>query len=255
MPVFFIPSTAIQGNTVTLSGQLFTHIHKSLRIRTGQSIWVCDDQRTRYSITIIEITKKHLVGEVQETHVGPSQDTPKITLALSILKGEHMAWGIQKATELGVDTIAPIISERVQNRMNSKSMNHIRDRWQRIATEAAQQSERWDVPTILTPQPFHTFLQEQLPTQMNFILTEREIRRPSSSLPFNQKVQTASYVVLAIGPEGGWTQKEIQGAEREGFTRITLGEKVLRSETAALTGLILLQERLKHVTFEAITAP
>jgi len=163
-----------------------------------------------------------------------------------------MAWGIQKATELGVSTIVPLITDRVQGRFGNTHINRFRERWQKIALEAAQQSERWDFPTLLEPQPFEKFIQGQSPSQVNYIFTEREENRPGPPIPFKQQLQMANTVVLAIGPEGGWSQEEIKEAERVGFTKLTLGEKILRSETAAVAGLVLLQDRLGQLTFTAI---
>lgn len=253
MPVFFIPSSAIQKNIVTLSDPLYTHLHKSLRVRMGQTILVCDEQRQRHSLKITEITKKILIGTIQETLIGPPIAKPIITLAQSVLKNENMAWSIQKATELGVSTIIPLITERVTSRTGGHSMNHHVERWQRIALEAAQQSERWDVPTILTPQPFHVFLENLSSTAMIFLLTERLKGEHSSPPLFEQTGQPTSEIILTVGPEGGWSQKEMKKAECVGVRKITLGEQVLRSETAALAGLTLIQEQLGEITFRTIT--
>ncbi len=252
MPVFFISSKTIQGRSITLEDPLYTHISKSLRVRVGQVIRVCDEHRLRYAIRITKITKKFLIGEIQETLSAPPKENTSITLAQSILKGPNMVWAIQKATELGVNTITPIITERVQSRAESSSMKHFQERWQKIALEAAQQSERWDVPTILDPQFFRTFLQSHVSSEVKLILTERERNSSDHSVLFGQEPQTTHHIVIAVGPEGGWNQKELEEAEITGFTKITLGEKVLRSETAAITGLVMLQERLNQLTFQAI---
>ncbi|WP_447971792.1 RsmE family RNA methyltransferase [Nitrospira sp. M1] len=255
MPVFFVSSTTIHNHRITIEGILYTHIVKSLRVRPGQLVTVCDERRTRYSIRVTDITKQALIGDVQETVLGPPQAQPSITLAQSVLKGEHMAWVIQKATELGVNTIAPIITERVQSRTGGSSMKSHRERWQRIALEAAQQSERWDYPSILNPQTFPVFLQGLSETHINLLFTEREkaIDSKRHALPINPHVLARKNIVLTIGPEGGWSQDELQKAETANMTRVTLGESILRSETAAITGLVMLQERLNHLTFKTIT--
>jgi len=255
MPVFFVSSTTIQNHRISLAGSLYTHIVKSLRIRPGQSIQVCDERRQRHSVEVTDITKHTLYGTIQDTVIGPPQEQPTITLAQSVLKGEHMAWVIQKSTELGVHAIIPIISERVQSRSGKSSMTSHQVRWQRIALEAAQQSERWDFPAILEPQPFHTFLHALSETQNNLILVERE--EPTvinTAAEHDQQFSNNQNVVLTIGPEGGWSQSEIQDAENSGMRKVTLGKKILRSETAAITGMVMVQERFKHVTFTTMDA-
>ena len=253
MPVFFISSSSIQGQFITLGDPLYTHLCKSLRVHIGQELLLRDEQRQQHRITIIEISKTFLTVEIQDTQSGPPQHNPTVTLAQSILKREQMAWSIQKSTELGVTNIIPIITERTQSRFGSHSLNHYRERWERIALEAAQQSERWNVPHILAPQNFKNFLKNISSKDRTYLLTER--KGLGSGLPVSgeQLLDTESNVVLAVGPEGGWSQEEIQEAEKASFQQITLGEKVLRSETAAMVGLAILQERLKQLTF-TITA-
>jgi len=250
MPVFFVSSTTIHNHCISLKGALYTHIVKSLRIRPGQSIRVCDERRQRHLVQVTGITQQTLQGHIEETVIGPPQEQPTIILAQSVLKGEHMAWVIQKATELGVQTIVPIITERVQSRSGNSSMKSHRERWQRIALEAAQQSERWDFPSILEPQSFQTFLHNLPKTQMNLILTER--KNPPAidrKALLGEQLSRSQEVVLTIGPEGGWSQAELQDAKQLGMRHVTLGEKILRSETAAITAIVMLQERLKQLTF------
>ncbi len=248
MPVFFIPSTAIHGKTVTLIDPLYTHLCKSLRVRTGQSLRIRNEHRQQHTIIIHKISKDSLIGEVQDTLNGPPLEQPTITLVQAILKPDHMAWIIQKSTELGVTSIVPIITERVQSRSAKGSLLHFCERWQRIALEAAQQSERWNIPLILSPQPFIKFLQDLTPTHLHFLLTERAGGNTNSAISLTHPIKADNTIVLATGPEGGWSQEEIQQAKEAGFRKVSLGEKILRSETATLTALVMLQERLKQLS-------
>ncbi|MGB0911272.1 MAG: RsmE family RNA methyltransferase [Nitrospirales bacterium] len=253
MPVFFICSTAIQGENISLSDPLYTHLCRSLRVRIGQKLIFRDEQRKQYHIIVSEISKTHLTGKILDTLNGPSLEKPTLTLAQSILKPDHMAWSIQKATELGIYRLIPIITQRVQSRVGNSMMNRQRERWQKIALEAAQQSERWEIPEILHPQSFTEFLGDLSIIQLNLLLTERGESLNDSSISFDQLTNTKHNVLLAVGPEGGWNQEEIQKAEQSGFKKITLGEKILRSETASIAGLVMLQERLNHLTFTTIS--
>mgnify|MGYP000356721446 CR=1 FL=1 len=253
MPVFFIPSTVIQGKTVTLIDPLYTHLCKSLRVRTGQSLRIRNEHRQQHTIIINKISKNSLTGEIQDTLNGPPLEQSTITLVQAILKPDHMAWIIQKSTELGVNSIVPIITERVRSRSGKGSLQHYCERWQRIALEAAQQSERWNIPLILSPQPFTNFLRELTPTHRHFLLTEREGTSTDSPISFTHPIIADNNVVLATGPEGGWSQEEILKAKEAGFRKVSLGEKILRSETATITALVMLQERLKQLSLTTIS--
>ena len=254
MPVFFISSTNIQDHQLTLDGDLYSHLAKSLRIRQGEMITVNDEHKRRYRVRVTKITKRILTGEIEKTYGRPQEEKPAVTLVQSILRGPNMAWVIQKATELGVSRVFPVSTERVKSRSGIGSSHHNWERWKKIALEAAQQSERWDLPEISTPQPLEEIFQQQSSDSHKYILTERQgdyASTPSRTL-LEQEIGNSSHVVLAVGPEGGWTQEEIHLAHANGFRRVTLGEKVLRSETATLTALIILKSKFKHIRFSLL---
>ena len=158
MPVYFISSRDIRESNILIQDPLFTHLHKSLRVQQGYSLILCDEHRCRYHVHISSIEKHQMVAEIQETQIGHVFEKPSIVLGQSVLKGEKMNWVIQKATELGVAEIVPLVTERVISRLSTAQAEHHRVRWQRIALEAAQQAERWDVPTINEIHNFDSFL-------------------------------------------------------------------------------------------------
>ncbi|MCA9472202.1 MAG: 16S rRNA (uracil(1498)-N(3))-methyltransferase [Nitrospirales bacterium] len=254
MPVFFISSANIQDQRLTLDGELHSHLVKSLRIRPGEIIQVNDEYARRYMVRVAKVTTRALIGEIIKTLSRPQAEKPTVTLLQSILRGPNMTWIIQKATELGVDKILPVITERVRSRADLPSPAHFLGRWKKIALEASQQSERWVLPEILTPQSFQEMLQYLPSNAQRYILTERQDVRSSISphLSLGQEF-LPSHVILAIGPEGGWTQEELQSARTHGFEGVTLGEKILRSETAALTALVLLKAKFMHIRFLSLT--
>lgn len=151
MPVFFIAAPQIDNRTLTITGPLLDHLRKSLRVEVGEEFWITDEQRRRYFLRIISITPRQLLGDIVDERQGPPRSHPRVVLGQAMLKGDRMDWVIQKATELGVNAITPVISQRVIARPRIERVGPQVDRWQRIALEAAQQSERWDVPSIGLP--------------------------------------------------------------------------------------------------------
>ena len=245
MPIFFISSRDIHGSIIPIQGSLFTHLHKSLRVQQGDRIFLNDEQRRRHHVQIAQIDRKQLVVEILDTQMGPAPETPAITLVQSILKGEKMNWVVQKATELGVAQIVPLLSERVISRPTSAQSERQQARWQRIALEAAQQAERWDVPPISQFRTFTSLTASPLAADLVFLLTERENGIPLTTVSF--PLQWERGVTLIVGPEGGWTQSELEKARQAGIQNITLGQRILRSETAAISALSIAQGRLGHM--------
>ena len=246
MPIFFISSRDIHGSIIPIQGALFTHLHKSLRIQQGDRILLNDEQRRRHRVQITQIDKNQLLAEILDTHTGPEIERPSIILVQSILKGEKMNWVIQKATELGVTQLVPLLSERVISRPTStQQAEHQQARWQRIALEASQQAERWDVPPISEALTFTSLTSAPSSAELRFLLTERDHGTPLSTVEF--PLHWEHSLTLIVGPEGGWTQSELLEAKRAGVQNITLGKRILRSETAAMAALSIVQARLGHM--------
>jgi 16S rRNA (uracil1498-N3)-methyltransferase len=149
---------------------------------------------------------------------------------------------LQKATELGVDTIVPLDTHHSVVKPKPERIAHQRTRWDRIILEAAQQSERWTVPTVSEPTTLPRFCEQQRDATMKGILAERTIGVSLANISLPREPQDA--IVLLIGPEGGWIQEEQQLAQDRGFIALTLGARILRAETAALAALSILQLRL-----------
>ena len=242
MPVFFITADQIHGATVTVTGSLLDHLRSSLRVRTGERIWVGDESRRRCLIEVTHVDRRELRGTVIEQCTGPSPSTPRLLVGQAILKGERMDWAIQKTTELGVAVIVPLVSEHTIVRPKQMRVGSRQERWQRIAAEAAQQSERWDMPAIGTPCTAMEFFSTPAQAALKLILSERGTGQSLNvvTLP-SSPTQT---IALAIGPEGGWRDVELAQANASGFLPVTLGARILRAETAALAAVSVLQSRL-----------
>ena len=242
MPVFFIHSTDVANGVVTITDTLLIHISKSLRAKPGDSLLFNDDQGHRYHTSITQITKKFLEAKIQHTEAPPLSTRPNLILAQAVLKGEKMGWVIQKATELGVSTIIPVISDRVILKLVGQQEETHRARWQRIALEAAQQSERWTLPRIA---PLHTFQQllESPRQEQPIFMAERNEGFSLLTVPLPKEEQ-ASEVTVIIGPEGGWSPNEFEAAQSHNCVFASFGQQILRAETASLAALSVLQARL-----------
>ena len=243
MPVFFLPLHCISPPTVTVTGELLTHLRDSLRIEVGETIMAGDGESHRYRVEITAITKQSLTGHVVDVIPQPPQRAPSLILGQALLKGEKMDWVIQKTTELGVRTIIPVQSRQSIVQLKADRVEAQTARWQRIALEAAQQSEQWRVPAIASPLSLSSGAIQVSSYSLALILTERRDRSMTLSrieLPTSPETS----ILVLVGPEGGWTQEEVAGAEKMGCLPITLGPKILRAETAAMVAIGILQHRL-----------
>ncbi len=243
MPVFFLPPQCITPQTVSVTGDLLTHIRDSLRIEVGETILVADGEDRRFRAEITASTKQSMTGRVIDVIPRPSQRAPSLILGQALVKREKMDWVIQKTTELGVQAIIPIQSQQSIVQLKADRIEAQTARWQRIALAAAQQSEQWQVPAIARPLSLSSCT-TQLPAQsLTLILTERRDRISTLSSIALTTSPEASILVL-VGPEGGWTEEEVTTAAWAGCIPITLGPKILRAETAAMLAIGILQYRL-----------
>jgi 16S rRNA (uracil1498-N3)-methyltransferase len=242
MPVFFVPLTCITQQTISVTGDTLLHLRDSLRINVGEMVFFGDGQGRRYHTEITAVTKQFLSARIIQTIVQPTPKAPTLILGQSLLKGERMDWVIQKATELGMHELAPIESRHSVVQLRADRVDHQLARWQRIALEAAQQSEQWRLPTIAQPQSLSTLLTSRASSTVTLMLAERRDGKSLHTLVLPQDA-TGSLLVL-IGPEGGWSKEEIEMAEQAGVVPIALGPQILRSETAAIAAISILQSRL-----------
>ena len=241
MPVFFIHSQDVVDGVVTITDPLLNHISKSLRAKPGDALLFNDDQGHRYHTTVDRITKQTLQATIQQVEAPPLSTRPPLILAQALLKGEKMGWVIQKATELGVSAIVPLITDRVILKLSGKQGETHQARWMRIALEAAQQSERWTLPSILPPETFRQFLETPREGSAIF-MAEREEGPSLLTIPFSTEKPEPGVTVI-IGPEGGWSAEELEAAQSHSWVFSSFGKEILRAETASLAALAILQAR------------
>jgi 16S rRNA (uracil1498-N3)-methyltransferase len=241
MPTFFVGSEAIVPPTVRITGPLLRHLRQSLRLQPGETLSVTSEAGLRYRIEITEITEQALTGRILDTSSAPPPTGPSIILGQALLKGEKMDWVIQKATELGAAGIAPIVATHAVVKPRAERIDHQLTRWQRIALEAAQQSERWSIPAVDAPATIKELAARYAAASTKLLLAERS--RGVSLAGVGPPLYAQDMVLLVIGPEGGWEEEELRLAQEQGFALVTLGPRILRAETAAIAAISIVQSR------------
>lgn len=238
MARFYVPQPQIEKGMLRVEGNEVRHIRRVLRLKAGDEIVVFDGSAKEYEGKIIEESPSSIVIKIQNTFISGKESHLEITLAQSLLKGEKMDYLIQKATELGVKEIIPFFSSRSIPLLEKSRRLRRHHRWERIAVEASKQCGRGVVPKIEPLQDYSEMLQNISLDFLRLILWEEEGTRLKEVLE-GSKEKTKIFFI--VGPEGGLSQVEVGHAKQKGFIPVTLGKRILRSETASLCLLSILQ--------------
>ncbi len=245
MPVYFIHSDQIDQGIIRLRSALDHHLRTVLRIKVGEHISFVDECPRRYQAKAISIHPGQMAFKIESETLRPTSKFPKIRLCVALIKRDKMDWMVQKATELGVSSISPVLTNRTVVRPDLKRGAQQVERWTKIAMEASQQSCRWDVPTLDRPIGLKTLFAEPPSNRERFIFSEQA---PLSSCKADIEQEFSGSIILLIGPEGGWTSTELSEGEVAGYRPFSLGEQVLRTETAALAALSIFQYEILNGT-------
>jgi len=238
MSRFYVPTPQIEKGMLRIEGDEVKHIRRVLRLKAGDEIIVFDSLGKEYKGMIIKETISSVVIKIQNIFLSKRDSPLDVTLAQSLLKGEKMDYLIQKATELGVKEIIPFFSSRSVPLLEKSGRLKRHHRWGRIAIEASKQCGRGVVPKIESLQDYSEMLQIASPGSLRLILWEREGGRLKEVL---ERSKEKTRIFFIIGPEGGFSQEEVEEAKRSGFIPVTLGRRILRAETASLCLLSILQ--------------
>jgi 16S rRNA (uracil1498-N3)-methyltransferase len=214
--------------TATLKGEQAEHLARVLRAQSGQVFDVVANGFL-HRAEIISADEREVVFTLHEEL--ETESALPVHLLMAVFKFDHMEWGIEKATELGVARITPVIARRTEKHLAQAAAKRV-ERWRRIVREAAQQSRRSDVPLVDEPVALKVAL-GMVSVEKKLLLAETE---QENSLKDALEGEVAS-VALAIGPEGGWTAEEMTLFAESGWSSVTLGSRILRAETAAIAGL------------------
>jgi 16S rRNA (uracil1498-N3)-methyltransferase len=218
----------VSGNRAAITGDHAEHLSRVLRARVGQEFEIATGVSIRTG-RVISVDHARVEFELGDEVTAPA--APKVTIVLSIFKFDRMDWAIEKCTELGATRIVPLIASRTESHLASAAPKRV-ERWQRIARQASEQSRRNSPPQIESPLKLHGAL--ALPSNMRIVLAESEKQVTLKSVLHNHH---AADLVLAFGPEGGWTQIELDQFRDAGWISASLGNTILRVETAAIAAL------------------
>jgi 16S rRNA (uracil1498-N3)-methyltransferase len=236
----------VKGNTAALVGEHALHLSRTLRAEVGQEF----DIATGDAVRLGKITS--ISGDRVEFSLGKEQvvrPAPHVTVALAIFKFDRMEWAIEKCAEIGVAHIIPVIARRTDAHLASAAQKRY-ERWQRIALQAAEQSRRAAPPEIAAPVKLKNLgsagvspasRPEAGATASRIVLAESEDHR----LLRDALQGHSGGAVLAVGPEGGWTDDELQWFRESGWIAASLGDTVLRAETAAIVATAIALDALR----------
>jgi len=245
MPRFFVSEENIIDEKIFISGEDVKHIRNVLRLERGDSLTLCDGKRRDYTVKIEGFESDKILTSIVKTEDNKSEPPVEVILFQGIPKSDKMDLIIQKSVELGVGRIYPVITERTIVKLGSqKDVENKLKRWQRISLEAAKQCGRGIIPEVKNPVYFKEALNLAGSTQLSLIPYEKETAK---SLKQYLRAGNINSVSIIIGPEGGFSEKEIELAAIEGLNVVTLGPRILRTETAGIAVLSILMYELEGI--------
>jgi 16S rRNA (uracil1498-N3)-methyltransferase len=237
-PRFYFPQKLLAHNEVSPPPELVNHL-RVLRCNVHDEITLFDGQGTQISAKITEITKKNILLQLQDDLQIQTPPQLKLHLGQALCRFDRMDLILQKAVELNVSEITPLYAERSQGRLKSEALERKMQHWQEIMTSACEQCQQNYLPKINAPMLIQEWLaQTQADLKLQFVLERAISLKSCTTIPES--------CALLIGPEGGLTPQEENLADQEQFTRITLGERVLRVETAAILALGLINYQFSY---------
>lgn len=222
------------GQTIALSETAAQHVGVVLRLNVGTKITLFRGDNYEFDAIISSVQKKHIQVTIKSKLLVNRESPRVIHLAQSIAKGDKMEWIIQKAVELGVASITPLLTERCVVRLDEQRLEKKYQQWQAIAISACEQCGRNQLPTIYPACSFEQYLQT-CPAEYKWILS------PEAHESWPTLSNDSAELALLIGPEGGFSQQEITLAHKHQIQSIRLGPRILRTETAAVSALGVLQ--------------
>ena len=230
----------ISNHEAIIKGSDYRHIVKVLRMRPGQELVLFDENSFEHTGEIIEIGNEEIKVRIVESNKVITNSDVTLTLLHGMPKGSKMDFIIEKATELGVDSIVPVVTERSQVKQTNKTL-----RWKRIATESSKQCRRVTIPDIHDVIRFTDVEAYGRSGGLRLIFYERCETRLSDFIRTVSK--SPLHIIMFIGPEGGFSESEIKSAKGWGFSPVGLGPRTLRTETAAIVAIALIQHILGDI--------
>jgi 16S rRNA (uracil1498-N3)-methyltransferase len=232
----YVDTPVNTGKRLVVEGGAANHITRVLRLRNGDALTVFDGSGAEFGARIEEFRKDAVIVCVDEQRTVDRESPLSLTLAQGISRGERMDWIIQKATELGATRIVPVFTQRSVVRLDDKQAERKLQHWRAITIAACEQCGRNRLPELVTPVDFFDVLPETFtPNSTRLLLS------PHAELRIDDLRELHGGVTVLIGPEGGLDDVEQEAAMAAGFKSVRMGPRVLRTETAAIAALTILQ--------------
>lgn len=233
IPRIYTQQTLQLNTQIELEEQASIHLARVLRMEAGETIELFNGEANSFLARILPSGKKKLLIAVEQILHTTANSPLKTEIAISVSKGDKMEWIIQKATELGVHIISPIISARTDVRMDEKRWQKKCEYWQQVSISACEQSQRNQLVTINSVQNINLWLSHNSAEQ-------KIIFHPSQTQRFVDLARPQS-LAMCFGPEGGFSEEEILYAQQQGFVCASMGPRILRAETAPIAALAIAQ--------------
>jgi 16S rRNA (uracil1498-N3)-methyltransferase len=232
----FVSDNLSAGQQLHLGGDRARYIGRALRLRVGDSISVFNGTDGEFSASVVSIGKESVVVQIDTAIATAAESNLKLHLVQGISRGERMDFVVQKATELGVKRITPVLTEYGVVKLDAARAAKRRDHWQGVAESACEQSRRTRPPLIDAPMDLNAWFGTRTSAADTDLILHPEAPRALSSIE-----APSTKLCLLIGPEGGFSAREYDDADVAGFTAVSLGPRILRTETAALAALAVAQ--------------
>lgn len=233
MPRIHVPAPLVEGATLALPEGPARHITRVLRMLPGAPLVIFDGNGQEAGVRLAEASRKQVTVSVEAVWPGQGESPLMIHLGQAVSKGDRMDYAIQKAAELGVTDITPLYTQRTDVRLKGDREVRKLAHWQAVAASASEQCGRAVVPNVYPPQVLGEWL-DQRGESLRLML------HLATGNPF-QRTEAPSSVAVLIGPEGGLSDEDVKAAQEARFTPLTLGPRILRTETAPVVALSLLQ--------------
>ena len=233
----YVEGPLLAGKRVKLEGGAASHITRVLRLRVGAALTVFDGAGGEHEASIDKAHGGEVIVAVGERAAIERESPLHLTLAQGVSRGERMDLVVQKATELGVTELVPVLTERSVVKLTAQQSDRKVNHWRAIAIAACEQCGRNRLPSVAAPVALRDFLRGDAASGARLLLS------PGGTTSLGDLPRPAAGITVLIGPEGGLTDEEEQSALAAGFTSVRLGPRVLRTETAAIAALALLQRQ------------
>lgn len=229
MPRFFVDKENILGGAAHLTGEDAHHASRSLRMRVGEKIVICDGGGTDYNCVIDRISSSDVSLRIVETSPTLSEPPYRAVVFQALARGDKVDTVVRKAVEYGAVRIVPFSSERCGVELSRDDGERKAARWRKIAREAAMQSMRGMIPEVASPISFDEMIQQASECDLSLFCWER------ASKPLKGVLAGSSFgsIAVIIGPEGGFSVEEAEAAAHAGAAEVSLGRRILRTESAA----------------------